>query len=797
MKKLDNIRSNQTQRQSKKNENNLKKARSHRRRSPAFRAFVMSMKVIVTCVFLVMSCVFVWAIAQVDFSFGDDIGAFDMRLSSTIWVDGGDGNFREYEQFKSTDNRVWVDLADVPKDMQNAFVAIEDQRFYSHHGVDIKRTFGAVLNVFLKGDSSYGGSTITQQLVKNITQDKERTNARKMREISRSLVLETKLSKEQILELYMNSIYLSQGVHGVQAASYVYFGKSVDKLSLAQCASIAGITQYPTTYDPIINPENNRKKQLVVLDKMLELGFINQTQYQEAVSEELDFSHGRVASSSENGSEAQSYFADHIFEQAKKDLMKEFDYSEQYTENLLYNGGLQIYATMDPEIQSIAEEYYENPDNFPKFSGTDIPQSAIIVTDPSSGQLKAIVGGRGLKSEDRVLNRATQSKRQPGSTIKPIAAYAPAIEENMINLSSYINNAPISIDGWKPSNANGRFSGPVSVKTAVAWSYNMPAIRTVQTLTVEKSFEYLHDKMHMTSLVDKQVKNGKVYSDKNLSSLALGGLTNGVTPLEMSTSYSCLANGGMYIEPTSYTKICDKNGKVIYEKKPQKNRVFSAETAFLTQQLLKGVVTSGTAGGSKIQGMATCGKTGTTDDNKDKWFIGFTPYYCTTVWFGFDKPKVISTGSNPAIGIWRDIMTEIHSDLDDAEFDEPSGIVKARVCGYTGKYASAGCGTTEYANKKNLTGYCRGSHPLTPLMKGGIYTEPKEEEENNNQSPEGKENTSEGETPSGSAGNPEQPPENPTVPETPSVTPPQTPVTPPSAPETTTQPNSVQTPPAA
>ena len=720
MGKLDNIRSSQNQRQKK----TKGREKSKGLRSPALRGFVMALKVGVIAVFLSAAILMIWAYAQVDFTFGDNLGTFDMKLSSTIYVKDNDGEYYAYEQFKSADNRIWVDIDKVPKYMQDAFVAIEDQRFYSHMGVDIKRTFGAVLNVFLKGDSSYGGSTITQQLVKNITQDKERTNARKIREISRAIVLETKMSKSQILELYMNSIYLSQGVHGVQAASYLYFGKSVDQLSLAQCASIAGITQYPTTYDPILNPENNKKKQLLILDKMLELEYISQEEYDEAVKEDLDFSHGQSDDRKENSGRAQSYFADHIFEEAKKDLMEEFEYSEQYAENLLYNGGLKIYATMDPDIQKTAEAFYENDKNFPAASGGNILQSAIIVADHNSGKLKAIVGGRGEKTDNRVLNRATQSKRQPGSTIKPIAVYAPALEENVINLTTYIDNAPIKIGEWEPQNANGKFSGPVPVKTAVAWSYNMPAIRTLQAVGIDVAFEYLKDKMHISSLVEKGA-----YSDKN-PSLALGGVTHGITPLEMSTAYSCIANGGMYIEPISYTKICTKDGELVFENKPKKNRVFSEETAFLMQELLKNVVSYGTAGGNRISGMDTCGKTGTTDDNKDKWFIGFTPYYCSTVWVGYDKPKVIGAGTELAVGIWRKVMTEIHKDLKSDSFDKPDGIIKANICPHTGKYASDGCGATDWANKKFLTGYCRGKHPKTLLISDTPYVDPEEEKEN-------------------------------------------------------------------
>lgn len=725
MKKLDSIRSNQNIRQSKKEAGKIRKERSESRRSPGFRTFVTAMKIMVISVFLLVAVFAIWIYSQIDFRFGDDLTGYDLKLSSTIYVADEDGEYHEYDRLKSSDYRVWVDIENVPKYMQDAFVAIEDERFYSHHGVDIKRTMGAVLNVFLKGDSSYGGSTITQQLVKNITQDKERTNARKIREISRALVLETKLSKSEILEYYMNSIYLSQGVHGVQAAAQTYFGKDVDELSLAECASIAGITQYPTTYDPILHPDNNRKKQLLVLGKMLENGFISEGEYDRAVAEELDFSKGVDIKNSTNDG-IQSYFTDHVLEEAKKDLMEEFEYTEQYAEQLLYNGGFKIYATLDPRLQEIAEEYYENDDNFPKLGGNTAPQSAIIISDPSTGELRAMVGGRGEKVENRGLNRATQSKRQPGSSIKPVAVYAPAIEENVVNLATYIDNAPIKKGSWEPKNSNGQFSGPVSIKTAVAWSYNMPAIRTLEALGIDTSFEYMKDKLHMDSIVESVTKNGKVYSDKNLS-LALGGLTDGVTLLEMSTAYSALANGGMYIEPISYTKIYDKDDNLIFENKPKKNRAFSEETAFLTQELLKGVVTNGTATGNTIAGMDTCGKTGTTDDNMDKWFVGFTPHLCATVWFGYDKPRQVSTGTNPSIKIWKDIMTEAHEGLDNEKFDVPDGIVKAKVCGYTGKYASMSCGTIQYTNQKFLTGYCRGAHPKTPLLSGKAYVEPEPE----------------------------------------------------------------------
>ncbi len=705
MKKLDTTKANQRQKQSKKtrSENSLSK------RSKSFITFVNVMKGFVVLVLALSISLGIVMYAQTDFSFGDDFTAFDLSLSSTIYCENKYGEYIEYEQFKSSDKRIWVDIEKVPEDLKDAFVAIEDQRFYSHAGVDLKRTLGAAINVFLKGDSSYGGSTITQQLVKNITQDKERTKARKLREISRALVLETKMDKDQILEMYMNSIYLSQGVHGVQAASHVYFGKDVSKLSLAESACIAGITQFPTTFDPLLNPENNKRKQTLVLSKMLELGFIDEAEYEKAINEELVFMDGEKNQHDTLTDDTQSYFADFIFEQAKKDLMNEFGYTEVFAEDLLCNRGLKIYATVDPEVQNTMEDYYENSSNFPNLYGSDIAQSAMVIMNPSNGQVKGIVGGRGEKEGARILNRASQSKRQPGSSIKPIAVYAPALEENVVNLSSTINNLKLTVGDWTPKNSNGKYTAPVTIQSAVAYSYNVPAINVLKDLGVDKSFSYLKDKLHISTLIDSVTKNGKVYSDKNLSSLALGGLTEGVTPLEMTAAYSALANGGVYIEPTSYTKIYDKAGKLFYEKKPFKTRAFSEETAFLTQQLLKGVVQYGTAGGSVIGNNDTCGKTGTTDDNKDKWFIGFTPHYCAGVWFGYDSPKVVSTGTNPSLAVWKNIMTDIHSGLSAKTFKKPSGIVSAEVCPYTGVYESQSAPTI-YVNKKFLTGYCKGKN---------------------------------------------------------------------------------------
>ncbi|MBQ4527994.1 MAG: PBP1A family penicillin-binding protein [Clostridia bacterium] len=734
MKKIDDIRSKQSTRIAKKESKKARSKKSIRRRSTAFRVFVISMKVFVSLIFVAILTLGIYAFnfIKANEAFGDEFLEFynmvsggmamspdehnssangfaepggsgmGMNLSSKIYYTDASGEIIEYEVLEASENRTWVSFDKVPQNLKDAFVAIEDQRFYEHNGVDYKRTLGAIINVFAKGDSSYGGSTITQQLVKNITKDNERTNERKIREIARALVLETKLSKEQILEMYMNDIYLSQGAYGVQAAAMTYFGKDVSQLSLAECACIAGITQYPTTYDPIINPKNNKEKQLTVLSKMLELGYITQSEYNQAINEPLVFV---TKEEKEEEDKTQSYFSDYVIEQVVSDLATEFNCSKEMAENFLYNGGLKIYTTMDPNIQTAMEEYYANNANFPNLGTTEEAQSAMVVIEPSTGHIKGIVGGRGDKV-DRGLNRASHSLRQPGSSIKPIAVYAPALEENVCNISSVISNSQLTIGSWKPKNSNGKYTAPVKIETAVAYSYNIPAINVLRELGVDKSYDYLKNKLHIDSIVDSVVRNGKEYTDKNLSSFALGGLTDGISPLDMTAAYAALANGGVYIEPIAYTKILTQNGELLYEKVPLKERAFSEETAFLMQELLKNVVKYGTAAGSIIGSNDTCGKTGTTDNNKDKWFVGFTPSYCSAVWFGYDTPQAIGTGTNPSVKIWRDIMTEIHQDMPAKKFSVPDGIERASICPYTGLYESGHAAV--YANQKFLTGRCNG-----------------------------------------------------------------------------------------
>ncbi len=678
--------------------------------------------VIITLIAVVVAVVaFVaWVASGIDFSFGDSTGDLDLKLTSVVyWQDPDTGEWEEYEYLSSGSNRIWADIDTIPNYLEDAFVAIEDQRFMNHHGVDWKRTFGAVFHEVFRGGSTYGGSSITQQLVKNLTGERDRKYMRKIKEIIRALVVETRLSKQQILELYLNSIYLGQGCNGVEAAAQVYFNKPVSELTLAESASIAGITQYPALYDPFENKEKNIEKQRIVLAKMLELGYISQDDYDEAVAEELQFEKGDT-----NRGTSQSYFADAIVEELIADLCEEYDYSETEATNMVYNGGLKIYATVNKDVQEYAEDVFENDANFPRTSGDEQPQAAMVITEPDTGYVKAIIGGRGEKTLSRGLNRATQTTRQPGSTIKPLSVYAPAIDLGLITPDSIVTDEPITIGSWSPKNHYDGFYGDMTVRRAVNISANIPAVKVLQKLTIDKSFSYMTNNLNFSTLVSNETRDGKNYTDRALASLALGGLTDGVTVLEMSSAYAAFANDGEYIEPTLYTRVEDNLGKTVLVKTQKRNTAFKPITAYHVNQLLKGVVSGGTAAGSGISGMDTAGKTGTTDNDTDRWFVGYTPHYVGAVWVGYDSHSQLpSFSSNPALSLWKKVMTKAHQGLDSEYFSRPSGLTGVSVCAVTGLLSTESCfddegnstAITRYYDRSNTPKtYCSGNHGKTP-----------------------------------------------------------------------------------
>ena len=598
---------------------------------------------------------------------GIDLDSLTMDSNSNIvYLDHNTGEEKNLLTLSSDENRIWVDLDATPKNLQNAFIAIEDERFPIHNGVDIKRTLKATLTYFLDkltgkgGQASLGGSTITQQLIKNITGDDEQTISRKISEISKAIDLEKKLSKDQILELYLNCIFLSQNCHGVQTAANLYFDKDVSQLNLAECASIASITQNPALYDPFINPDKNKEKQELVLAKMLSLGYITQEEYDEAVNYPLTFSKDTAATKKEEI--ITSYYVDQVVRDAISRL-QEKGYSESLATKMVYSGGLKIYCAYDPEIQSIVEEYYYNTNNFPDSSA----QSSIVIIDPSDGRVVAMAGGIGEKEASFTLNRAAQSPRQPGSTIKPLAVYAPALDNGTINTSTRVMDKRKSYDGWVPRNYSYTYSNSeVGLDYALQQSLNTVPVEIMSDMGIQTSFDFMTQKLGFTTLVEAEEINGEIYTDLGYAQLALGGLTHGATNIEMTAAYCIFPNQGVYNKPYTFTEIKNESGETILTGRDSDTtwEAIKPETAAIMNRYLNSVVTSGTGRGAALSdGTFTAGKTGTTSENFDRWFIGYSPYYVASVWYGYDTPASIEMSSNPCIPVWKNVMDKVHSTI--------------------------------------------------------------------------------------------------------------------------------------
>lgn len=587
----------------------------------------------------------------IDTTSGLNLDEYDMDLSSYVYcIDPETGEYTEYERLYAEENRIWADLEEIPKHVQHAAVAIEDERFYSHSGVDFRSTAKATFKYLFKNSTARGGSTITQQLVKNLTGERAKSPLRKVTEMMRAIQLEKKLSKDGILELYLNSFYLGEGCNGIKSAALFYFDKDVSELTVAEGACLVGITQYPTLYDPLINPDQNKTKQELVLSKMYELKYIDKETYEEAVDEELVF----VGKANSGSASRQSYFVDEIIRDVLVDLQDELGYTESVAVKMLYSGGLKIYSTVDPEIQEIVDDVFSNPDNLAS-GPLGKPQASMTVIDPYTGEVKALVGGFGEKTGTLTLNRATQAfLRQPGSSIKPIAVYGPAIEYGTITPTDIYEDKQITIGTWSPKNYYSGFKGKVGVKYAVQQSINTVPVQILQELGVNKSYDFMTKKLGVTSLVD---------SDRNLAALALGGLTKGISNLQITAAYCAFVNDGVYNTPLTYTKVEDAEGNILIEKKSKSNVAMKSATARTMNGLLKSVCDSGTGTPARFSGKYTiAGKTGTTDDDKDRWFVGYTPYYCAAVWVGYDKNQTVSYfTSNPTIPLWRKVMEQVHN----------------------------------------------------------------------------------------------------------------------------------------
>ena len=662
-----------------------------------------------------------------------DASAYSMNLSSTIYyTDPATGEARELRTLHGEENRVKVDYEEIPEDLINALVAIEDQRFWKHQGVDWRRTGGAFLNMFLGMKDTYGGSTITQQLIKNMTQNDDVTVKRKILEIFRALEFERNYSKEEILEMYLNYIYLGGSCYGVGTASLTYFGKPVSELSLAQCASLIGITNNPSRYDPYISDytlEQNKLRQEIILNEMLEQGYITQAEHDAAVAEELVFvGRGQGTTSTT----VYSYFEDQLIKDVIADLKAEYDLSDQMASQWVYNGGLSIYCTQDPEIQAKVDAVYEDLSNFNATSSTGAQlQSAITVIDNATGNVVAVAGGVGEKTGSLTLNRAL-SQRQPGSAIKPLAVYAPALDLGVITPATVIDDSPYSFDGdggspW-PVNSFGEYRGLTNVYTGLQNSVNTLAVKILgQYTSPQVAYDFLVNNLGFSTdhLVVQEERNGTVFSDIGLAQLALGGLTDGVTTLEMASAYSAFPRGGLYIEPRTYTKVerVDPDTgavTVLLDNQAESHAAMKDSTAWYINTMLQNVIKNGTGTSARFEGstMPIAGKTGTTTSRKDLYFVGYSAYYTAAVWSGFDQPERMSSGLQQQSAVtWKKVMSAIHEGLEDKSFPTPSaGTVTVPVCADSGLQATEACKhdarTGEGGRIINMT-FVKGDEPTT------------------------------------------------------------------------------------
>lgn len=702
---------------------------------------------------------------------------------SATYICDQDGNYLRKLTLASS-NRDIITLEEMPDNLQNAIIAIEDERFYEHGGIDIRGIARAVWTGITTGSFSEGASTITQQLIKNSvftewTQEnsfKDRFS-RKIQEQYLALQLEDRISKEEILEDYLNTINLGSGCYGVQSAARRYYGKDAEDLSLAECAVLAAIPQNPSRYNPITNPEENRTRQQIILQYMQEQGYITQAEKDEAMKEDV-YAKINAFNETYDDSAVYSYYEDALIDQVIDALQEEAGYSSDQAYRAVYSGGLRIFSAQDAAIQQICDEEFANPANFPE--GTEFgidyalsvsdeegavthygseslrsyirqtqdesfdlicmsedeaqtyadafrghilqdgedrftvlgerltlspqPQASVVIIDQKTGYVRAIVGGRGEKTASLTLNRATETMRQPGSTFKILTAYAPALDSFGQTLATtyenekynYENGTPVS--NWDITD----YSGTVTVREAITRSINVVAVKCITEISPRTGFDYA-EKFGISTLHESYETPEGTSSDI-IQPLALGGITQGVTNMELCNAYAAIANGGIYQTPKFYTKVLDRYGNVLLDHTDDQEepvQVLSEDTAFLLTDAMQDVVSSpsGTAYGSiQAAGQPVAGKTGTTSDYKDIWFVGYTPYYTCCVWGGYDNNRSLPYGStyhsyNKVL--WTSVMNRIHTGLKPAEFEQPDSVVSEVLCSQSHQTAvPSGCPET-------------------------------------------------------------------------------------------------------
>ncbi len=643
----------------------------------------------------------------VDDDFVVDLDELKLNCTTTIFVQEGE-EWVEYQRLHGSENRIWVSYEEIPQDMKDAFVAVEDKRFFKHGGVDWRRTISAFANYFLHFYSSnQGGSTITQQLVKNLTGDDAQTPDRKIREIMRARRLETQYSKETILECYMNVVSMANNISGVEVAANYYFNKPVSELTLSECAALAGITKNPEKYRPDRFPDNTIERRDTVLALMLEQGYITEEEHDSAVAEKLN-----VVADPENIKQVEinSYFVDALIDDVISDLQTLYNCSEDDASIMFYNNGYQIYASVDMDIQERCEEVFSNVKTYGLKSHGETLQGAITVMD-YEGHILGVAGGIGEKTTNRGFNRATMAVRQPGSTMKPIAAYSQAIEKNIITYSSAVNDNRRKFGSWAPNNWYGGNKGYITAHFALEYSVNTIPTYLVNDIRPQVSYDFLKNTLGCTSLTSE---------DANLAPLGMGGTNGGLTTTQSAAAYAIFGNLGVYHEPTTYHYVTDMKGNVILDYDENGVQAISEDTATVMNYMLRNVVYggSGTGRGASgyIRNMKIYAKTGTSNNTRDLWFVGGSPYYVASCWTGYDNNYTINS-STIAQRMWGAVMSDIHKGLEAKKFTDSKYVSKRYYCAETGLLATTNCTSKE-------VGYYKNSYLPTCSHHGGTLLGP-------------------------------------------------------------------------
>lgn len=644
---------------------------------------------------------------------GIDLKAKSLNQTSFIYIkDDKTGEFKEYQTLYSTENRIWVDNQDIPQAMKDAVVAIEDKRFYEHNGVDWARTLSAVVNL-ATGEDPYGGSTITQQLIKNITDDNEVSINRKLREICKALKLEDEYTKDQILEAYLNVVNFGNNCQGVESAAQLYFDKSIKDCSIAECAAIAGITQNPSLWNPLVYPDNNKQRREIVINEMYDQGKITKSEYDNAMKESANMTFVGFKNAKEDDDDndyVQNWYIDQVFYDLREDLALYYNISEEAASEKLYTEGLKIYCAMDEKMQSYMEEAAQSID---KSYDYDLQIGSVLMG--FDGRVIATVGSSKKKTRALEWDRATHSKLQPGSSIKPVIVYPYAIDNKLLYYSSVVKDEPV--DNWKdengqlvsgPNNAYYGYKGDMLLPDAIEWSSNATAVQTMNLIGGPSvAYEQAVTKMGFKSLSEQDTQN--------TGALSMGGMNGGVSVREMAASYNYLGNGGLYYEPYTYYYVTDSEDNIIIDNREAvPKQAYSAETASIMNRLLSYNVTNSAhtnAQYARISGWDIIGKTGTTDDDKDSWFCGLSPYATMATWCGFDHPASISNTSTSA-RFFSNVMAKYLEGKEQKEYNLSPNLVEAQYNPYNGLIV-----TTDSPMGKYIGYYTEDNMPAM----GGYY----------------------------------------------------------------------------